>query len=202
MKESKNPLIYFKGLIARFAVSILIGVLIDLCFSFAWSYLSGSDVLTHLKSIYASNSEYLSSNPLIDKYLWYWLQHYGMDYLTQLSSNLQGSWFVLVSILITSLFVVLQRSVIALVSLPLYIVCVVVGMIDGLVGRELRRYQAGIESTRRDYYMRWVAFFEYVAFIGYMTIPLFINPVIWFFSFGVLVACIHRMAITYIQKYW
>jgi hypothetical protein len=201
MKESINPFKYLWGLACRFFLAILFGVIIDVVFSFVWMYVSGTNILVHFKEIYASNSAYLSHNPIVEHYVWHWMQTYGMQPLIDLANSLQGSYCQVASILIFAIFVVLQRAVIVIVSLPLYLVCIAVGMFDGLIGRELRRYQGGVESIRRDYFMRWIKVIEYIAFTGYMVLPIFINPVLWFFAFGALVACIHRMAVTYLQKY-
>lgn len=191
---------YLKGLCARLIESLMIGVIVEIIFSFLWMYIAYQSVFSHFENMYEMNNNYLAHNPMINHYLWSYVSMAMNDVLAW-AKSLSDSYFQVISLLIYAVSVVLQKILIAIASLPLYIICIIVGSYDGLVGRELRRYRAGIESTRRERFEKWVRHIERFVFIGYVSIPVFIHPILWFLPLGILVACIHRMSIVYTQKY-
>ncbi|WP_203249834.1 DUF4400 domain-containing protein [Cysteiniphilum marinum] len=180
--------------------ALWIGVLLEIVLSLVWLYFSKSGVIDHLSSVYRANDAYIASNPVVYDYLWQYPQVF-LNGLYSLATGWSDSWLMIYSIVLTAMLIVAQKLLIALINVPLYLVCLIVGCIDGLIGRELRRYRVGIESTKRETFERWAFTLERFTFVAYVSIPLFIPPVLWFLPLFIGVVAIHRMAIVFRQKY-
>ena len=192
-----------KSLLARIFEALLFGMFIEVSFAVLMFLFFKWDVIDHLKHIYALNNNYLSQNILIGGYFWETIRTYTLDAgLNTLGHyHIVGSVYAILQCMLLAFVVVLQKVLIAIISIPLYLICLAVGIYDGWIARELRRYRAGTESTRRDIYADWSIRFERLLFIGYVSIPFYIPAVFWFLGIGIVVAIFERMKNEYRQKY-
>ena len=192
-----------KNIFLRICEALLFGVFIEVSFSLLMLLVFKVDMLDHLSSVYDSNNNYLANNILIGHGVWSYIQQYTLDIgRTALSTYNIIEWLrIILEVILISLVVVLQKLLIAIISIPIYLICLAVGVFDGWIARELRRYRAGTESTRRESYANWALRFERLLFIGYVSIPMYIPAMYWFLSFGIVIAMLERMKNEFRQKY-
>lgn len=75
------------------------------------------------------------------------------------------------------LIVFVIRLMIIILTSPLFMLAGLVGLIDGLVQRDLRRFGVGRESAYKYHHAkRWVAPVMFLAWIIYLSIPISIHP--------------------------
>ena len=123
------------------------------------------------------------------------LQQWVHDFYQQYRDYLQASTYV------TQTFVI--RLALILFSLPLFAIAAVVGGVDGLVERDLRRWGGGRESSnvfnlaRRSIVPAFVA-----ACVVYISLPFSINPVIVILPFAGLLGMAVRIAFERLKKYF
>ena len=101
----------------------------------------------------------------------------------------------------TQTFVI--RLALILFSLPIFLVAALVGGVDGLVERDLRRWGGGRESSnvfnlaRRSVVPSFVA-----ACVVYISLPFSINPVIVILPFAFLLGLAVRIGFERLKKYF
>lgn len=123
------------------------------------------------------------------------LQIWRYDLYQQFDDYLQASTYV------TQTFVI--RLALILFSLPIFLVAALVGGIDGLVERDLRRWGGGRESSnvfnlaRRSVVPSFVA-----ACVVYISLPFSINPVIVILPFAILLGLAVRIGFERLKKYF
>jgi len=109
--------------------------------------------------------------------------------------------YIKASTYITQTFVI--RLALILFSLPIFLIAALVGGVDGLVERDLRRWGGGRESSnvfnlaRRSVVPAFVA-----ACVVYISLPFSINPVIVILPFAFLVGLATRIAFERLKKYF
>ncbi|WP_440993560.1 DUF4400 domain-containing protein [Cysteiniphilum litorale] len=192
-----------KSLVARIGEALLVGMFVEVSFAVLMFMFFKWNVIEHLKSVYALNNAYLAQNAVIGGYFWEYIKSYTLDagVATLEHYHIIGSVYAILQCMLLAFVVVLQKVLIAIISIPLYLICLIIGIYDGWIARELRRYRAGTESTRRDIYADWAIRFERILFIGYVSIPFYIPAVFWFLGLGIVVAILERMKNEYRQKY-
>lgn len=123
------------------------------------------------------------------------LQRWGYEPYQRFEDYLQASTYV------TQTFVI--RLVLILFSLPIFLVAALVGGVDGLVERDLRRWGGGRESSnvfnlaRRSVVPSFVA-----ACVVYISLPFSINPVIVILPFAFLLGLAVRIGFERLKKYF
>ncbi len=123
------------------------------------------------------------------------LQQGAGDLYLQYRDYLQASTYV------TQIFII--RLALILFSLPIFIIAALVGGVDGLVERDLRRWGGGRESSnvfnlaRRSIVPAFVA-----ACVVYISLPFSINPVVVILPFAVLLGLATRIAFERLKKYF
>lgn len=123
------------------------------------------------------------------------LQTWGYDLYQQFDDYLQASTYV------TQTFII--RLALILFSLPIFLVAALVGGVDGLVERDLRRWGGGRESSnvfnlaRRSVVPSFVA-----ACVVYISLPFSINPVIAILPFAILLGLAVRIGFERLKKYF
>lgn len=203
-------------IIFRILEVIIYGALIEIIVSFILCYfLSESSVIAHLNGVYEANNQYLDSGYFVSTNLFAPISNYIITPTTswihavaETFSNSRGLMHVLggfisdaLNTMGYALGVFLQKVLIALISVPVFAVFVLVGTYDGLIQRELRRYRVGIESTKRERFDRGVKWTTRCAFVGYVSIPLYIPAPLWFMAWGIATAILMQMTMSFVQKY-
>jgi integrating conjugative element membrane protein (TIGR03747 family) len=123
------------------------------------------------------------------------LQRWGLDLYSCFDEYLQASTYV------TQTFVI--RLALILFSLPIFLVAALVGGVDGLVERDLRRWGGGRESSnvfnlaRRSVVPSFVA-----ACVVYISLPFSISPVIVILPFAFLLGLAVRIGFGWLKKYF
>lgn len=78
---------------------------------------------------------------------------------------------------INIILVFLVRLVILVLSTPIFLLAAVVGAVDGLVRRDIRRFGAGRESSFLYYHAKaWVKPMLVLAWLIYLSIPFSVHP--------------------------
>lgn len=79
--------------------------------------------------------------------------------------------------IINIILVFLVRLVILVLSMPIFLLAAVVGAVDGLVRRDIRRFGAGRESSFLYYHAKnWVKPMLIIAWLIYLSIPFSVHP--------------------------
>ncbi|CRY82369.1 MULTISPECIES: TIGR03747 family integrating conjugative element membrane protein [Yersinia] len=98
------------------------------------------------------------------------------------SLNVGGAWLIQVAreYLMASMYVTLvflMRVTILVLSVPLFVLVALVGIVDGMVRRDLRRYGAGYESSFLYHHAkRFVKPAVYIPCILYLSAPFSVYP--------------------------
>ncbi|CQH48931.1 putative inner membrane protein [Yersinia enterocolitica] len=96
--------------------------------------------------------------------------------------NVSGAWLIQVAreYLMASMYVTLvflMRVTILVLSVPLFVLVALVGIVDGMVRRDLRRYGAGYESSFLYHHAkRFVKPAVYIPCILYLSAPFSVYP--------------------------
>ena len=123
------------------------------------------------------------------------LQAWGYDLYQRYGEYLQASAYV------TQTFVI--RLTLIFFSLPIFAIAALVGGVDGLVERDLRRWGGGRESSnvfnlaRRSVVPAFVS-----ACVVYISLPFSINPAIVILPFAFLLGLAVRIAFERLKKYF
>jgi integrating conjugative element membrane protein (TIGR03747 family) len=123
------------------------------------------------------------------------LQGWGYGLYQRFDDYLEASTYV------TQTFII--RLALILFSLPIFLVAALVGGVDGLVERDLRRWGGGRESSnvfnlaRRSVVPSFVA-----ACVVYISLPFSINPIIVILPFACLLGLATRIAFERLKKYF
>lgn len=123
------------------------------------------------------------------------LQGWGYDLYQRFDDFLHASVYV------TQTFVI--RLALIVFSLPIFAVAALVGAVDGLVERDLRRWGGGRESSnvfnlaRKSVVPAFVA-----ACVVYISLPFSINPLIVMMPFATLLGLAVRTALARLKKYF
>ena len=123
------------------------------------------------------------------------LQGWGHHLHQRFDDYLEASTYV------TQTFVI--RLALILFSLPIFLIAALVGGVDGLVERDLRRWGGGRESSnvfnlaRRSVVPSFVA-----ACVVYISLPFSINPVIVILPFAFLLGLAVRIGFERLKKYF
>ncbi|MBV1889298.1 MAG: TIGR03747 family integrating conjugative element membrane protein, partial [Proteobacteria bacterium] len=122
-------------------------------------------------------------------------QEWAYDSYQQCRDYLQASTYV------TQTFVI--RLALILFSLPIFVIAALVGGVDGLVERDLRRWGGGRESSnvfnlaRRSIVPAFIA-----ACVVYISLPISLSPVIVILPFAVLLGLAVRITFERLKKYF
>lgn len=108
--------------------------------------------------------------------------------------------FVLAAAQIVQVFSV--RLVILSLATPVFLLFSLIGLVDGLVQRDLRRWGGGRESSYLYHYAKnsvWV--FILTAWISYLALPFSLHPVFIVLPFAILFAISISVTATTFKKY-
>jgi integrating conjugative element membrane protein (TIGR03747 family) len=95
------------------------------------------------------------------------------------------------------------RLALVVLSLPIFALCAVVGMVDGLVERDLRRWGGGRESSLTYNLARKSVFPSFVsACVVYISLPVSVHPLWLMGTFAVVVGVFSRVAFERLKKYF
>ena len=106
-----------------------------------------------------------------------------------------------VAVTVTQIFVI--RLAIIVLSLPIFLIAAIMGAVDGLVQRDLRRWGGGRESSNVfNLAKRSIAPFFVLACVIYISLPFSINPIIVILPFACLLGMAVRIAFERLKKYF
>lgn len=84
---------------------------------------------------------------------------------------------VYVKAIINIILIFLIRLVILILSIPIFILAAIVGCVDGLVRRDIRRFGAGRESSFLYYHSKaWIKPMLILSWLIYLSVPFTIHP--------------------------
>jgi integrating conjugative element membrane protein (TIGR03747 family) len=108
--------------------------------------------------------------------------------------------FVLAAVQIVQVFSV--RLAILCLATPLFILLSLVGLVDGLVQRDLRRWGGGRESSYVYHYAkRSVWMFVLAAWVSYLALPVSLHPIFIVLPFAILFAMSISLTASRFKKY-
>lgn len=188
----------------------------------------GSD---HAKAVLATDQNYLnqqladttltikskvidmtrSTNEWIDKQRWFKTVRQSNDGDNQLTLNGFNNWlsglktkyrdYIQASKYVSQIFVI--RLGLLIFSLPVFIMAIVVGTVDGLVERDLRRWGGGRESSNVfKLAKRSITPLFVLACVVYISLPMSLNPVIIILPFAIMVGLSVRITFERLKKYF
>jgi integrating conjugative element membrane protein (TIGR03747 family) len=108
--------------------------------------------------------------------------------------------FVMAAIQIVQVFSV--RLAILCLASPVFLLFSLVGLVDGLVQRDLRRWGGGRESSYLYHYAKksvWI--FVLAAWVGYLALPFSLHPVFIVLPFAILFAISISVTASTFKKY-
>lgn len=89
-----------------------------------------------------------------------------------------------------------------LTALPLFILVLWICITDGLVKRDIRKFQGARESTLTFHRAKhWFSFCFFVHIFIYLALPLAITPILFFVIQAILLGMTARLSMTYFKKY-
>lgn len=98
--------------------------------------------------------------------------------------------------------ITLARLGIFVLALPFLCTVLVVALMDGLVIRDVRRFQSARESTFIFHHAKHLSgFWFYSLFFIYMMLPFFIQPTLFLFVLTATLAMTTRLSTVYFKKY-
>ena len=96
----------------------------------------------------------------------------------------------------------LSRLFIFLLAMPLLALCLFIGITDGLVKRDIRKFQGARESTftfHRSKHLMQFCFF--LPFFIYLSLPIAITPLVILVTQGILLGAVVWLSTAYFKKY-
>ena len=108
--------------------------------------------------------------------------------------------FFMAAIQIVQVFSV--RLVILSLATPIFLLFSLIGLVDGLVQRDLRRWGGGRESSYLYHYAKksvWI--FVLIAWVGYLALPFSLHPVFLVLPFAILFGMTVSIAASTFKKY-
>jgi integrating conjugative element membrane protein (TIGR03747 family) len=94
------------------------------------------------------------------------------------------------------------RLAILCLATPLFILLSLVGLVDGLVQRDLRRWGGGRESSYVYHYAkRSVWRFVLAAWVSYLALPVSLHPIFIVLPFAILFAMSISLTASRFKKY-
>ncbi|WP_150467597.1 hypothetical protein [Francisella sp. SYW-9] len=186
--------------------AVLLALMLDLIFSGIYSYINGQ------KGLYALVGDYQANKAYTFNFINYYLDIL-MHWVGILSDQL--ATFPLIQLFsdgaLVTIIILIQKFIILIQSIYIYIVILLFFIFDGVIFREIRRYRAGPESVRRKEFEGYSTLIETLMINGYLFptsillkifgIDVYLSPAIWFLSLGFIAALFHRLKFVYIQKY-
>ncbi|WP_392562236.1 TIGR03747 family integrating conjugative element membrane protein [Orbus sturtevantii] len=102
-------------------------------------------------------------------------------------AQLVSSFGVYIKAVINIILVFLVRLTILVLSTPIFLLAAMVGAVDGLVRRDIRRFGAGRESSFLYYHAKaWIKPLLIIAWLIYLSVPFSIHPNLVFIPMAVL----------------
>lgn len=170
------------------------------------SFLKGEETaLIHAHSLLLSHLQSIGSHPLLG-------QHYFFHILNTIQEKLSGwnhfnfSQIPIIQItgqLLAAITTVdCIRIMLFVLALPLFALISMVCITDGLVKRDIRKFQGARESTfifHRMKYLKGFCFF--VPLLIYFSLPFYITPTIFLITQAMILGLIFGTSATYFKKY-
>lgn len=163
-------------------------------------------VMTGINHIITLNIDYIGHNPSSYMYWlgsWFAYAHEQLAYVA-LSVRKIGHQFLQMSVqLVLSVIEInLSRLVIFLAALPLFLLFMLIFGTDGLVKRDIRKFQGARESTlffHRTKHL--IGFLFYGIYLIFMCMPVALPPFMFVAALVLLVGIATQQATTYFKKY-
>lgn len=105
------------------------------------------------------------------------------------------------TVTVTQIFII--RLALIIFALPMFIIAGLMGVVDGLVERDLRRWGGGRESSNVfNLAKRSIAPFFFLACVLYISVPVSVYPIIIILPFAVLLGLSVRISFEKLKKYF
>lgn len=181
-------------------------VLLLLWFSVQWVFSEQDTVLSQAQHIVNVNTCFITDTPLnIGQQVIHQLQQCN-QFVNSLFATV--CWLQVhslqpaVTLVLYCSEIVLTRLVSYLVGLPLLMVISFIGITDGLVSRDLRKFTGARESTLLFHRLKHLlGFVFFVPLFFYFCIPVAFSPLWFLLPHLVLLGITVRLTLTYFKKY-
>ncbi|HAT6801817.1 TPA: TIGR03747 family integrating conjugative element membrane protein [Citrobacter freundii] len=137
---------------------------------------------------------------------WLFMDTGFIPWVERLRHQPQGYWihgfdtYIQATVYITLTFVL--RVFILLLTVPLFILAALVGIVDGLVRRDIRRFGCGYESGFIYHHAkRTVIPVFFSAWIIYLSLPFSVNPCLVLLPAALLLSCVITVSVGTFKKY-
>ena len=215
IKQSFSP---YSQATKRLMVAIIIGVVVELIYSIYIAFTFNDNTVMHLRSMYSYNQGFMSDwlNGLFNYIkegfdsIWKWFDigykylFMGLNFITSyFGIKLQYHSAELFRAIYLSFLIYMQKVIIAFASMINYFIIVLVFLFDGVIARELRRYNGAPESINQNW-TSLTTFGENLMYTGYIAFPFIadvFSPAVWFLSISFCLCWLYRRQVEYIQKY-
>lgn len=122
--------------------------------------------------------------------------------LNALAKKFQAGFKIIQQILTGTTLIILQRTLIFLLAIPLFLLCFGLGIIDGLVQRDIRKFQGARESTLLFHEIKrslgWVFF---IPLLVYFSLPWPVSPVWFLVPIAITVGVLTELSVRSFKKY-
>jgi integrating conjugative element membrane protein (TIGR03747 family) len=107
-----------------------------------------------------------------------------------------------IQLLLFSLEIDISRILIFCLALPLFVLILLVGVTDGLVQRDIRKFQSAGESSFKFHHIKGLfGFLFFIPFFIYLALPLAVNPYIFLPVQALLLGATALLSVKYFKKY-
>lgn len=201
-------------------VSLVLSIIVEwLCIAFIWpeqGYMHSKKIMMEEFQFFSQDFQQsiLYANPVIlgkwvlnQTYYWLfqftgieqWLQNPGSNEFMHaiayyLNSYIQSALYVTMTFII--------RVLIILFTSPFFLLAGLIGLVEGLVQRDLRRFGIGRESAFKYHHAKkWVMPSMLVAWVIYLSVPFSVHPNIILIPAGLLFGLTIAFTVTNFKKY-
>lgn len=205
--KSSGFLSYLIFLVFKIALlSLLAWVMLIIWFGVQWFLRGDNSALTQANSILQLNMNFIEdSHTWLSSLVIHWVEvvHRVLMNIAQAIDHvnfqpLQTS--VKLGLIISE--IVTARLFIYILTMPLFGLIFMVFMTDGLVKRDIRKFQGARESTFTFHRLKLVmGFLFFIPMVIYLSFPFAINPILFLIIQGVFLGVVAQLSITYFKKY-
>ena len=189
--QKPKPPGLLSGLIFLCFKTILIGMMawfvLLLLFFCGFLFLGKETTLLHAQYIVSLNNNFIGH-----RFAW-------LAWLSSIKINFLGQAFEL---LIAVTEIIVTRFYIFLLAMPLFVLFLIIFMTDGLVAREIRKFQGARESTLIFHRAKLcMSFSFFMPLFIFLSLPVFISPILFLVTQSLMLSVSAHFAVKFFKKY-
>jgi hypothetical protein len=168
-------------------ISLMAGCVLLLLFFGEFLCLGKETTLLHAQYIVSLNNDFIGHR---------------LSWLAGLSSLKISILSQAFALLIAVTEIIVTRFFIFLLSMPLFVLFMIIFMTDGLVAREIRKFRGARESTFIFHRAKLcMGFSFFVPLFIYLSLPVFISPMLFLITQSLMLSISAHFAVKYFKKY-